>query len=84
MELEGNMDRRRYEKRGIAVPAEAQGRAPGESDLSTLQKQLVKRYGEGWEVDRVYPGTICDSSQALDMEEGHLVIFKRRRQLRDE
>lgn len=85
MEQTGKLvDRRRYEKRGIAVPAEIQGRGPCDSTLSTLQKQLVKRYGEGWEVDMVYPGTICDSVQTIDMEEGHLVIFKRRRQLRDE
>ena len=78
------IDRRRYEKRGVAVPAEVQGRGPSESTLSTLQTQLVKRYGEGWEIDTVYPGTIFDTSQAIDIEEGHMVIFKRRRQLRDE
>ncbi|MDT7042193.1 hypothetical protein [Candidatus Nitronereus thalassa] len=79
-----NSDRRHYEKRGVAVPAEIQGRGPGDSALATLHKQLVKRYGEGWEVDSVYPGAICDNAEGIDMEEGHMVIFKRRRQLRDE
>jgi len=78
------IDRRGYEKRGMAVPAESQGRGLSKSTLSTLQKQLVKRYGEGWEMDTVYPGTICDTPKSIDMEEGHMVIFKRRRQLRDE
>lgn len=78
------IDRRRYEKRGMAVPAESQGRGPSESTLVTLQKQFVKRYGEGWEMDTVYPGAICDSPKSVGMEEGHMVIFKRRRQLRDE
>lgn len=78
------IDRRQYEKRGVAVPAEIQGRGPCELILSTLQKQLVKRYGEGWEIDKVYPGTICDTENSVEMEEGHMVIFKRRRQLRDE
>ena len=78
------MDGRKYEKRGMAVPAEIQGRGPSESTLSTLHKQLVKRYGEGWEMDTVYPGTICNTPTSIDMEEGHMVIFKRRRQLRDE
>jgi len=77
------IDRRRYEKRGMAVPAEIQGRGPSESTLSVLHRQLVKRYGEGWEVDTIYPGTICGTPTS-DMEEGHMVIFKRRRQLRDE
>lgn len=77
-------DRRQYEERGIAIPAVMQGRTPAEATLSDLQKQLVKRYGEGWEVDRIYPGSICDAEQDEAMTEGHMVIFKRRRQLRDE
>jgi len=77
-------DRRGYETRGVAVPAGFQGRGPCELTLSTVRKQLVKRYGEGWEVDTVYPGTICNTSTSTEMEEGHMVIFKRRRQLRDE
>lgn len=81
---QGPTDRRRYEKRGVAVPTGIQGRGPCESTLSTLHKQLVKRYGEGWEIDKVYPGTICDTETSVEMEEGHMVIFKRRRQLRDE
>lgn len=78
------IDRRQYEKRGVAVPAGIQGRGPCESTLSTLHKQMVKQYGEGWEVDTVYPGSICETSKSSKMEEGHMVIFKRRRQLRDE
>ncbi len=66
------------------MPVGIQGRGPCESTLSTLHKQLVKRYGEGWEVDTIYPGTICDNPTFTEMEEGHMVIFKRRRQLRDE
>ncbi len=77
-------DRRRYEKRGVAVPAGIQGRGPSEYTLSTLHKQMVKRYGEGWEIDTVYPGSICETSKSPQLEEGHMVIFKRRRQLRDE
>ena len=77
-------DRRQYEKRGVAIPAKIQGRGPNESTLTTLHKQLVKRYGEGWEVEMVYPGSICENTKSLQMEEGHMVIFKRRRQLRDE
>jgi len=83
-QAEKRIERRRYEMRGIAVPAESQGRGPGKAALSKLQKHLIKRYGEGWEVDKIYPGEICQSSHTLNMEEGHLVIFKRRRQLRDE
>jgi hypothetical protein len=83
-QAQDHTDRPQYEKRGIAMPTEIQGRGPCESTLATLHKQLVKRYGEGWEVDSVYPGAICENAQAVDMEEGHMVIFKRRRQLRDE
>lgn len=78
------IDHRQYEKRGVAVPAGIQGRGPSESTLSTLHKQLVKQYGEGWEVDTVYPGSICETPKSPKMKEGHIVIFKRRRQLRDE
>jgi len=82
--LKKPIDRRGYEKRGVAVPAGIQGRGPSESTLSTLHTQLVKQYGEGWEVDTVYPGSICETPNSSKMEEGHMVIFKRRRQLRDE
>ncbi len=51
-------DRRRYEKRGVAVKASAEGRPLSESATARLHKQVLKKYGEGWEVDAVYPGSI--------------------------
>ena len=77
-------DRRRYEKRGVAVKASAEGRPLSESATARLHKQVLKKYGEGWEVDAVYPGSIFDSPQSAETREGHIVMFKRRRQLRDE
>lgn len=77
-------DRRRYEKRGIAIKAQAIGRKPTEQMLETIQNQFSQKYGEGWTLDSVYPGAIAADSQSSGFEEGHIVIFKRRRQLRDE
>ncbi|MEC4672592.1 MAG: hypothetical protein VST68_00250 [Nitrospirota bacterium] len=78
------LDRRRYEKRGIAIKAQCIGRAPSEKMLETIQNQFSQKYGEGWKLDSVYPGAIVADSQTSGFEEGHMVIFKRRRQLRDE
>lgn len=77
-------DRRRYEKRGIAIKAESMGRAPSEKMLETIHKQVSQKYGEGWKLDSVFPGGIVAGTQNPGFEEGHMVIFKRRRQLRDE
>ncbi len=77
-------DRRRYEKRGVAVKASAEGHQLSKWATARLHKQVLKKYGEGWEVDAVYPGSIFDSPQSAETKEGHIVMFKRRRQLRDE
>ena len=77
-------DRRRYEKRGVAVKTGVEGRPLSESATARLHKQVLRKYGEGWEVEAVYPGSLVDSPQWAEAREGHIVMFKRRRQLRDE
>lgn len=77
-------DRRRYEKRGIALKAQNIGREPSEKMLEKIHNQFSQKYGEGWKLDSVYPGAIVADSQTAGIEEGHVIIFKRRRQLRDE
>ena len=77
-------DRRRYEKRGIAIKAQAMNREPSEEMLESLRLDFSQKYGEGWKVDSVYPGAIVPNAHSATFEEGHMVIFKRRRQLRDE
>jgi len=77
-------DRRRYEKRGIAIKAQAMNREPTDQLIESLRHEISQKYGEGWKLDSVYPGTIVADAQKAIFEEGHMVIFKRRRQLRDE
>ena len=77
-------DRRQYEKRGIAIKAQAIGREPSEQELQTIQKEFSQKYGEGWKVDTIYPGALITEDEGSGFVDGHMVIFKRRRQLRDE
>ena len=77
-------DRRRYEKRGVAIKTQALGRPPSEEMLEAIHSQFSQKYGEGWKIDSVYPGSIFVDSQIPEIEDGHMVIFKRRNQLRDE
>ena len=81
---EGLLDRRRYEIRGIVIKAQAIGRELSEETLEIIRYQHSQKYGEGWELDSVHPGAIITEPQGSSFQDGHMVIFKRRRQLRDE
>ena len=78
------IDRRRYEKRGIAIKTQNLGKPLSEEILKTIKGQFSQKNGEGWKIDSHYPGAILVDSRKSEIEEGHILIFKRRRQLRDE
>ena len=77
-------DQRRYEKRAVAVKKIPIGRPLSGSMTTRLQHHLIKKYGEGWELDSIHGGSIMESLEAAESIEGQVVIFRRRRQLRDE
>ena len=78
------LDRRSYEIRGVALKAQEMNKAPSEQRLKSLCQEFSQKYGEGWKLDSVYPGAIFGDPQRAGFEEGYMVVFKRRRQLRDE
>ena len=83
-QLEKLIDRRGYERRAVTIQNEGNSRAPSESVKMQVQDQLIKKYGEGWELESVCPGCVTESPQVENLMEGQVFIFKRRRQLRDE
>lgn len=79
-----SIDRRHYETRGVVIKEPAVGRGISDELRHQLQRQFIKKYGEGWELDSIHPGSIAENDLTDDWSEGHLLVFKRRRQLRDE
>jgi hypothetical protein len=78
------IDRRLYETRGVAIKDQEMGRPLSPDRKGTIQEQFIKKYGSGWELAAEHQGALVDSYPNDLWPDGHILIFKRRRQLRDE
>lgn len=78
------IDRRRYERRGVVVHDSEAGRPIADTLRRRLTEQFVKRYGDGWELESIQRGSVVYDPHLQEWTDSHILLFKRRRQLRDE
>jgi len=78
------IDRRLYETRGVVIKDQDMGRPLSRDRKGTIQDQFNKKYGNGWKLAAEHQGAMVENYQNDLWSNGHILIFKRRRQLRDE